>query len=147
MAKPLRRDRVLATLNRLAADGCGCPPWCRCLICRVRRIVKTEQYRTQAPFRGEWCVEGKSPAKGTKLIDWRGGRIEFARNGHEHLSNPPWYVIRMSGKCWGRDWYDWLDYLGPPKVYLSRATAVQKAKELRKQFGRRCKVTVVKITP
>ena len=146
MTEPMRRDRVLATLDRLAARGCGCPGWCRCLVCRVRRIVQTEHCRTQTSYRGEWCVEVRSPAKGTKLIEWRGGRIEFAKNSHSHLSNPPWWAIKMSGKCWSRDWYDWLDYLGPPQLYLVKKTAVQKAKELRKQF-RGAKVTVVKVTP
>jgi hypothetical protein len=48
---------------------------------------------------------------------------------------------------------DWLDYCGPPKLFLTRVTAEEEAKALRKQYGKRDgdypgeKVAIVKVAP
>ena len=85
----------------------------------------------------------------TEMKQWRGagiefgvGQIEFANMG-EH-AQPPWYVIRISGPLWRRPWYYWLDYNGPPHVFLTRKRAAEKAASLRKQYA--CSARVVKLT-
>ena len=89
----------------------------------------------------------------TRLINWRGGEVEFAHSGpplsgcrREYLAAPPWYVLHLSGGTWSKKgWYYWIDYVGPPQVYLTLRLANIKAKELRKQY--KCKVRVVKLDP
>lgn len=86
----------------------------------------------------------------TKMVNWRGsgiefgvGEIEFA-NIDRHAA-PPWYVIKITGKIWGnKSWYWWLDYNGPPQVFLTRKRAAEKATQLRKQYN--CRATVVQLT-
>jgi len=97
----------------------------------------------------------------TEMKYWRGGLIEFCRdegcgfNGTAP-SDPPWYVVRYRGRYWGRDeWhYIWIDYAGPPQVFLTRAAAEQYAKNFRRQYGGGeqsgggpLKVEVVKLIP
>ena len=97
----------------------------------------------------------------TEMISWRGGPIEFCRSeglalNSTSISEPPWYVVRYKGKYWGSGkWnYDWLDYGGPPEVFLTRKNAEKRAKAFRKQYGKGeqfgggpLKVEVVKIHP
>ena len=95
------------------------------------------------------------------MISWRGGSVEFARrqsNGRTltACARPPWYVIRYSGGYWDRDdcHYIWVDYGGPPKVFLTRKHAEAEAHSFRNKYGRRSdygngplKVDVVKLVP
>jgi len=97
----------------------------------------------------------------TEMIHWRGGQIEFCRSDGLGLNDtapakPPWWVVRYRGKYWGNEtWhYDWMDYGGPPKVFLTRKEAEKHAKAFRKQYGggSQCdggplKVEVVKLMP
>lgn len=141
---------MLKKLKRLAKYGCNCPPWCHCLLCRVRRIAQTEQSRCCS----EWPLpELESGSIKTRMIDWRGGYIEFAVycNGvtHEGATMPPWYAIEITNNdVWGRPWYYWLDYCGPPQLYLTKKAAVNKAKELREQYVMTIKqIKVVRVQP
>lgn len=71
----------------------------------------------------------------TKLVEWRGGLIEFCTTG-ETQSSPPWWLVRYRGRYWGQRWcYLWLDYAGPPKIFLTRKRAEVAAKAFRKQYG------------
>jgi len=105
-----------------------------------------------------WEGEGMRPI--TKMIEWRGGRIEFCNRDGLSLNStqpakPPWYVIQINGKWWSKSpsWYWWLDYAGPPEVYLTRKMAELRAKAFRRQYGGKpwgrgngkLKVTVLKI--
>lgn len=97
----------------------------------------------------------------TKLIHWRGGEIEFHRQegcgfNSTAIAKPPWYVVRYHGRFWSKnEWhYCWLDYGGPPEVFLTRKMAEKRAKAFRKQYGGGeqygngpLKVEVVKILP
>lgn len=97
----------------------------------------------------------------THLIHWRGDVLEFARSegcgfNSTAVAAPPWYVVRYRGMGWGRDkWhYHWLDYGGPPKLFLTRKRAEINAKAFRKQYGsgKECgngplKVEVVRVMP
>lgn len=129
MKRKLSPTKVRQMLDRLASEGCGCPPWCRCLLCRVQRIVQTESTRTKE---NEW----ESPTKTTRLIDWRGGAIEFTKDGREHLAAPPWYAIEATRLDGRKPWHLWLDYCGPPELFLTRKVAALRAKDFRKQYGR-----------
>jgi hypothetical protein len=72
----------------------------------------------------------------TKMVEWRGGEIEFG-NGtkNEFMSHPPWWIVRYKGGVWGHWCYSWIDYCGPPKVFLTRKQAEIHAKAFRKQYG------------
>ena len=96
----------------------------------------------------------------TEMINWRGGSVEFCRRdglglNRTYPAKPPWYVVRYKGRFWSRDkWsYIWLDYAGPPKVFLTRKAAEKEAKAFRKQYGGGkqyegpLKVEVIKISP
>ena len=103
----------------------------------------------------------------TEMINWRGGQMEFCRLSPELgnptlLAKPPWYVVRYRGLYWDKDkWnYDWIDYGGPPRVFLTRAAAEKRASAFRRQYGTKgegppyngrgyppLKVEVVKLTP
>ena len=52
-------------------------------------------------------------------------------------ANPPWGVVRYKGRIWDRNvWnYVWVDYGGPPQVFLTRKRAEDEAKAFRKQYG------------
>lgn len=73
----------------------------------------------------------------------------------EAITHPPWYVVHVRGKFWSqKGWYDWIDYLGPPKVFLTRRRAEEHAREIRKQYGSReeygygpLRVRVMSISP
>lgn len=81
----------------------------------------------------------------THLVDWRGDNIEFAIGSqYENISRPPWYVLLVYnyGKH-NRPWIYWLDYAGPPMIYLTKQVANSKAKELRKQYH--CKVEIKEV--
>jgi len=97
----------------------------------------------------------------TKMVYWRGGSIEFCDQDNLGLNStfpadPPWYIVRYRGLFWDRDkWcYLWLDYAGPPQIFLTRKRAEQAAKDFRKQYGGGeqygngpLKVEVVKVVP
>jgi len=86
----------------------------------------------------------------TKIINWRGGKTEFATNKAGTTQTlPPWYVIEVVEwkpihtnddgtkerlTIWDRPWFDWIDYLGPPKLFLTKRRAQQHAKDFRKQY-------------
>jgi len=78
------------------------------------------------------------------MINWRGGQIEFCNRDGLALnstapSKPPWYVIQINGKWWSKfpSWYSWLDYGGPPEIFLTRKMAKIRAKAFRQQYGGR----------
>lgn len=80
----------------------------------------------------------------THLVDWRGGNIEFAIGSeYEDIARPPWYVLLVYCHKNYRPWIYWLDYAGPPQVYLTKQAANGVAKELRKQYH--CKVEIKEI--
>jgi hypothetical protein len=97
----------------------------------------------------------------TKMIPWRGGEIEFCRDegcgfNSTTIADPPWYVVRYRGMYWDRkQWnYDWIDYGGPPKMFLTRKRAMCSAIAFRKQYGGKpygscgpLEVEVVKLQP
>lgn len=85
----------------------------------------------------------------TEMIHWRGGQMEFvcrASQYGEKATQPPWYVVEISGGVWeGTEWYSWIDYRGPPKVFLTRPMAARHAKNMRNQY--KCRARVVSIGP
>lgn len=85
----------------------------------------------------------------TEMINWRGGQMEFVcRNSQygEKATQPPWYVVEISGGVWDdMKWYSWIDYRGPPKVFLTRQMAAKHARNMRKQY--KCRARVVPIGP
>tara|TARA_Y100000310_G_C20701093_1_gene829958 strand:+ start:5269 stop:5748 length:480 start_codon:yes stop_codon:yes gene_type:complete len=112
------------------------------------RVVKTEQFRNKPAYKSEMAVYLENPATTkTRMTNWRGGQIEFALGSQfESVSNAPWYVIKLTRRDDNYSWYWWLDYAGPPEVYLTKTAASYKAKELRKQYkGTYKKIEVVKI--
>ncbi len=153
----LLRRLALRTLNRLAKSGCGDGGWCQCLLCRVMRIVQTEQFRNKPIHKSSFPSPDQSATHKTRMIHWRGGLIEFATGSkYEDVSNPPWYAILLLRK--GQKDKDgfiyWLDYAGPPQLYLTRTAAAKQAKALRKQYtrpphyeGSYRKVKIIKIGP
>lgn len=153
--RKFRRD-LLSRLRRLVKNGCGDGGWCECLLCRIMRVVKTEQFRNTPSYKDSWAgLESRPATPKTKMINWRGGQIEFATGSKfESVAYAPWYAIKLLRK--GEDekdgWIYWLDYGGPPQLYLTREAADEKAKELREQYcgkphyaGSYRKVKVVKI--
>jgi len=147
------RRTAFRVLNRLAKNGCGDSGWCECLLCRVRRIVQTEQYRNVPAYKSSFVVYEKRPAtQKTRMINWRGGQIEFAKGSQfESVAHAPWYAIKLI-RDGGSEWIYWLDYAGPPQLYLTKKAAEDKAKELRKQYctpphykGSYRKVKVIKV--
>ncbi len=86
----------------------------------------------------------------TEMINWRGGRMEFVRKEftNRRMTLPPWYVIEISGGAWKNYmWYKWIDYQGPPKIFLTRRMAEICAKALREQYKYKCRIKVVPIGP
>ncbi len=85
----------------------------------------------------------------TEMISWRGGEMEFVCKDSEEskkATQPPWYVVEVSGGVWkDHYWYSWIDYHGPPKVFLTRRFASEHAKSMRKQY--KCQARVVPIGP
>lgn len=74
----------------------------------------------------------------TEMKPCRSWPMEFTTTGNSTaMAQPPWYVIRISNPdIWGkRSWYDWHDYGGPPRVYLTRRRAEKRAQELRDQYS------------
>ena len=68
------------------------------------------------------------------MIDWRGGSIEFAIAPQvEEVAYAPWYAIKLIGKD-NREWIYWIDYGGPPQLYLTEKAAIKKAEQLKKQY-------------
>ncbi len=93
--------------------------------------------------------------KKTEMIAWRGGMMEFARKegcgfNSTVIAHPPWYVVRYRGGSWDKEvWnYSWIDYGGPPIIFLTRKQAEKHAKDFRRQYET-CvsEVEVVKIDP
>ena len=97
----------------------------------------------------------------TEMRPCRNWPTEFCRSkgcdfNSTAISDPPWWIIRYHGKYWGKDrWnYLWIDYGGPPKVFLTKRMASKEAKAFRKQYGRGerfgggpLKVEVIKLIP
>ncbi len=88
-------------------------------------------------------------SKLTEMISWRGGSVEFVLTDvldGDRATQPPWYVVGVSGGVWGdHKWYSWVDYRGPPKVFLTRHMANQHAKDMREQY--KCRARVVPVGP
>jgi hypothetical protein len=137
------RATLIRLLGSLAKDGCGDGGWCECLLCRVMRIVQTEQYRNEPLYKSSCPPPSQTATQNTKMIEWRGGLIEFARGTKEYLAKQPWYGIKIQHTKESEPYLWWLDYCGPPHLYLTRKMAVKYAKQLRKQYH--CIVKVVKI--
>lgn len=144
--KRVKKFRILLhrLLRRLAKNGCGDGGWCECLLCRIMRVVQTEQFRNK-PIHKSSSVSPWQPASAhTHMIHWRGGLIEFAQNCREDIAAQPWWGIKILGHSWNEQHYVWwLDYCGPPHLYLTKKAATFYAKQLRKQY--KCKIKVVKI--
>ena len=69
----------------------------------------------------------------TRMLDWRGGETEFVvRRASEKLASEPWYAVRdvSSG------WIVWIDYKGPPQLFLTKRLAKQSAMSMSKQYGK-----------
>lgn len=150
------RRAAFRILNRLAKIGCGDGGWCQCLLCRVMRIVQTEQYRNAPAYKSCYVAYEKRPAtQKTRMVNLRGGQIEFATGSKfESVAYAPWYAILLLRKNQKEKdgWIYWLDYAGPPQLYLTRTAAAKQAKALRKQYtkpphyeGSYRKVKVVKV--
>ena len=78
------------------------------------------------------------------LIYWRGGTIEFGTGENTNIIHKePWYVLEIYLYKGQEPWIYWLDYQGPPQVFLTKRVANEKAKGLRKQYS--CKVKIVEI--
>jgi len=142
------RKQLFKFLYKLADKGCGDGGWCECLLCRVMRVVQTEKFRNQPSYKSSWAGYQKNPATDkTEMINWRGGQIEFAKgSSFESVSDEPWYALELTRRNDEKKWIYWIDYGGPPELYLTRKAAVEKAKELREQYkGTYKSVKVVKI--
>lgn len=92
----------------------------------------------------------KTPlSKLTEMIHWRGGSVEFVLRDileGERATQPPWFVVEISGGVWGdHKWYSWVDYRGPPRVFLTRHMATNHARDMRNQY--KCRTRVVPISP
>ncbi len=85
----------------------------------------------------------------TQMIEWRGGQMEFVCQScqwGEKATQPPWYIVEISGGVWRDEkWYSWIDYRGPPKVFLTRRFAVEHARSMREQY--KCRARVIRIGP
>lgn len=128
------RRTLLRLLYRLAENGCGDGGWCYCLLCRVMRIVQTERYRNDPKFKSSCYVLHEQVTTHTKMIDWRGGKLEFAQNCREDISAEPWWGIKMRHSKDSKPYIWWLDYCGPPQLYLTKKAASQELKALKKQY-------------
>jgi hypothetical protein len=120
------------------------------------RVVQTEQFRNKPPYKSEMAVYQTRPATNkTVMKNWRGGQIEFAKGSEvESVAFAPWYAVMMlrEGQDESEGFIWWLDYGGPPNLYLTRNAATAAAKGYRKQYcskphyeGCYRKVKVVKI--
>lgn len=106
---------------------------------KTRRCIECENNRFRA-------TEEAKPKETTHIVEWKGG-IEVSKKTNDKNTQPPWYVIHMSGGYWDdKGWYYWHDYLGPPVVFLTRKRAAEKASRLRKQHPK-AKVRVQRIDP
>lgn len=150
------RRGLLGRLKRLAENGCGDGGWCECLLCRIMRVVQTEEYRNDPAYKTSWSIyQNREATPKTKMVNWRGGQMEFAKDsGFESVTSPPWYGVMMltKGQREKDGWVWWIDYGGPPHLYLTWKMANEEAKKLRKQYcqpphyeGSYRKVKVVKI--
>lgn len=143
------RKQLFAMLYKLARKGCGDGGWCECLLCRVMRVVKTEQFRNDPKYKSSltYYNQDNSATKKTRLINWRGGQQEFALGSeYEDVAYAPWYAIRMFDEGEDKGWIYWIDYAGPPQLYLTKTAANDRAKQLRKQYkGSYRRVEVVEI--
>ena len=148
--KRIRKFRtiLLRLLNRLAKNGCGDGGWCECLLCRIMRVMQTEQFRNKSIHKSSFPSPSQWITKHTKMIHWRGGLIEFASTHKgctkaERISHQPWWGIKIQHHKDSKPYIWWLDYCGPPQLYLTRKATSIYAKQLRKQY--KCRVKVVKI--
>ncbi len=145
------RKQLFAMLYKLARKGCGDGGWCECLLCRVMRVVKTEKFRNDPAYKSSWTYyqQDNGATKKTRLVNWRGGQQEFVLGSeYEDVAYAPWYAIRMFHKGVKDDegWIYWIDYAGPPQLYLTKTAANERAKQLRQQYkGSYRKVEVVEI--
>ena len=99
------------------------------------RIVQTEQYRNAPIYKNELFSLSWEPASAhTKLINWRGGTIEFAKGCREDIAAEPWWGIKIQHHKNTKPYIWWLDYCGPPHLYLTKKGANKKAKELKEQY-------------
>lgn len=144
-SKRTRKFRTLAhrVLRRLANRGCGDGGWCECLLCRVMRVVRTEQFRNKPIHKSSCSSPDQDASHNTRMVHWRGGLIEFAQDCREDIAAEPWYGIKLWMYKDEKPWIFWLDYCGPPHLYLTRKAASARAKQLREQYG--CRVKVVKV--
>jgi len=147
MAYTKRIKKFRITLNRLlkrlVEKGCGDWVGCECLLCRIMRIVQTEQFRNKPIYKSSFPSLNQPASANTRMIHWRGGLIEFAQNCREDIAAQPWWGIKIQHKYNPKPYIWWLDYCGPPHLYLTRKAALKYAKQLREQYH--CRVKVVKI--
>lgn len=139
----LFRTTLLRLLKRLAKNGCGDGGWCECLLCRIMRIVQTEQFRNKPIHKSSFPSPEQPASQHTRMIHWRGGLIEFAQDCREDLAKEPWYGIKIKHKDNRESYIWWLDYCGPPHLYLTKKAAKIYAIQLREQYC--CSVKVVPI--
>lgn len=142
------RSGLLRRLKALAKKGCGDGGWCECLLCRVMRVVQTEQFRNKPIHKRSTRSPRQPITPETNMVHWRGGLIEFASTHGscveaEKVAGPPWWAIKIQHRGHPKPYLWWLDYCGPPQIYLTRKAALHYAKQLREQY--KCRVKVVKI--
>jgi len=142
------RNTLLGLLRRLAKNGCGDGGWCECLLCRVMRVVQTEQFRNKPIHKSSFPSPNQPASEHTKMIHWRGGLIEFVHAGQHSkwesvATKGPWWAIKIKHKHSNKPYLWWLDYGGPPNLFLTKKAAQFYAHQLRKQY--RCGIKVVKI--
>jgi hypothetical protein len=137
------RSTLLRLLKRLAKNGCGDGGWCECLLCRIMRVVQTEQFRNKPIHKSSFPSPDQPASEHTRMVHWRGGLIEFAQDCREDISAEPWWGIKIKHKHSSRPYIWWLDYCGPPHLYLTKKVAQSHAHQLRKQY--KCRIKVVPI--
>lgn len=146
-SKKNKKFRIILNrlLKRLAKNGCGDGGWCECLLCRIMRVVQTEQFRTKPIHKSSYPSPDQPATVNTRMHHWRGGLIEFAQHCREDIAAQPWWGIKLThGHSWNRKpYFWWLDYCGPPQLYLTKKAAQKRAHELRRQY--KCRIKVVKI--
>jgi len=140
------RTTLFRLLRRLAKNGCGDGGWCECLLCRVMRVVQTEQFRNKPIHKSCYPSPDKPASINTTMIHWRGGLIEFVNSSSskEYIATRgPWWGIKIQHHKDSKSYLWWLDYGGPPHLYLTKKAAKVHANQLKEQY--KCRVKVVKI--
>jgi len=139
------RTTLFRLLRKLAKNGCGDGGWCECLLCRVMRIVQTEQFRNKPIHKSSIPSPDQPVSRDTVMVHWRGCLIEFVNgsNWEDIATSGPWWGIKIQHHKDSKPYLWWLDYGGPPHLYLTKKATQIHANQLRKQY--KCSVKVVKI--